>query len=912
MKPQIIKWFVVASLLVVISVSNFYTSSAQSRRTYSLIYSQNLQGGHTMFGNTIMAVYSSGSGSTGTVDTASMNDFSTSGTGNYTFGRTSAFGNDGSNMQFLDVDGTGTNASPSILNDYAQSWSYYSNGNYSSAPGSWPSPAAANFTSANAPLRFNLGSGGTTLGNTSRNTYYFRNTTINIIKTNYSSFSISVRYDDGIVVYVNGTEVGRSDMPTGTVTYSTAASSCNTTGTYRTATFNVPLSAINNGNNTVTAEVHQGSGCSGNATMYFDLMVNGFSTVANAASSSSADLILPASGTNTIKFARLYWGGRIDSAAIQSDFYNLRTVRIRKGTSGNYTNILAPITQLDTIVNGAGSSTYQAYADVTSLISSNGSGTYTVGDIAATTGTNPGDNGGNYAGWAIVVAYTNSVQTDFYSTRIYDGFLRVYAGGTPTTVGQTLTGFNAPANALVASDAYLTAFAWEGDANLGASSSNPAGDFLQINGNAYSDAVNPAANMWNGTISQNGVLVTSKNPNYKNQMGIDIDNILVGSGYVISPNATQVSILFGTEADSYFPSNFAFSLHMKNPALTINKTATGDLQTVPNTTATQVHANETFTYTISGQNTGAGTSFQTRVVDSIPRGTAYVPGSLNIITSGESGAIGVQTDAAGDDEAFFTAAAGGKRGYVTFYVGNNATPNAGGQLDTGKQYKVTFRVKSPFTQLATISNVADVYATAQNGDSLTNESSFVINYSNPLSVNLTSFIAEAKNNSSVLSWTTSGEKNSDYFNVEYSADGKVFNTVGTIKASGTTDLTHDYSFIHTSPLVGMNYYRLKVVDVDATFSYSNVRTVWFDNFEVGTVKVMPNPTTGNTRIMLPASLGNHATVNIYNSLGVVVYRASVSNQQFVDFDVSNLLAGLYNVIVMDDESHLYEVKIVKQ
>lgn len=77
-----------------------------------------------------------GSGSTGTVNTTQMNDFSTSGTGNYTFGRTSAFGNDNSNTQFVDVDGILTT---SIIATGA-SWNYST---ANSKPASWPNTVVA-------------------------------------------------------------------------------------------------------------------------------------------------------------------------------------------------------------------------------------------------------------------------------------------------------------------------------------------------------------------------------------------------------------------------------------------------------------------------------------------------------------------------------------------------------------------------------------------------------------------------------------------------------------------------------------------------------------------------------------------------------------------------------------------------
>ena len=98
------------------------SAKAQVIRAYgNPVFSDNIRGGHTIFGNTITAVYTSGSGSTWVVNSTAMNDFSTSGTGNYSNGRTSAYGNDNANIQFTDVDGGGSTAS---LLAYGGMWRY--------------------------------------------------------------------------------------------------------------------------------------------------------------------------------------------------------------------------------------------------------------------------------------------------------------------------------------------------------------------------------------------------------------------------------------------------------------------------------------------------------------------------------------------------------------------------------------------------------------------------------------------------------------------------------------------------------------------------------------------------------------------------------------------------------------------
>ena len=267
--------------------------------------------------------------------------------------------------------------------------------------------------------------------------------------------------------------------------------------------------------------------------------------------SSSAELVLPA-GTNTIKLARIYWGGRVADSEFNLSTTANRTIKIRKGISDAYTNVTA--LGIDTVTIVPGFTEFQGYADITDFIKTNGAGTYEVANAPLSTGAIA--DGGNHGGWGIVVVYENP-SLPFNSIRVYDGFEVVYNGGNDTTSTITLTGLNVPSEPLQSQDARMGVVVWEGDANL-------PGDFLTINGYLFYNATNPPFNPWNGTITDNGIHATSKNPNYTNQMGIDIDQFDVGTGYGIAPNATSVTLQFGTTADKYFPGVFSFTVKMKD------------------------------------------------------------------------------------------------------------------------------------------------------------------------------------------------------------------------------------------------------------------------------------------------------------------------------------------------------------
>lgn len=861
-----------------------------------------------MFGNTILAR-----------DAAAMNEFSLQGNG-----QTSNSGNDDANMQFVDVDGT-TAVPPLTLISFGDDWNYYTraasnNGNYfnytaSNGPGAFTTTGynqtTTEWDSDATPLRFNTGSNGTTLGSSNssnartRNAYYFRKSvSIAANPSLYSSLTINVRYDDGVVVYVNGTEVGRSDINSGTVLYTTNSSSCNTT-TYRTASYTVPSSLLINGTNIISAEVHQASGCSGNADMYFDMSFTGTTNATNTFNSSSADLVLPA-GSNSIKYARLYWGGRISSG--DARYASRNTVKIRKGTSGPYQTITAPFSQVDQTALTSTHYAYQGYFDVTNFINTQGAGTYTVADVPVTTGSVGG--GGYYGGWSLVVVYENS-NVPYRSVRLYDGFLLVEDGATQTI---NLTGMNAPGNTMAAADAYMTAFAWEGDANLAATSGNPLGDFIKVNGNVVSNLpANPSTNMWNGTISKNGVHVTTKNPDYKNQMGIDIDELQVGN-YNILPNSTQVTVEFGTEADQYFPSVFAFSMLSKDPTIYLDK-AVSDATFPYNI----VQANEILTYTLSGGNIGEGAAVNSFIVDTLPAGLTYVPNSLEFVSSPGVSA-GIKTDAQDGDQAF--KGVNGSKHYVKFFIGTGATGTTGGSLLQNQNYTVRFKVQAPptATALTTFNNTARLYANGESsGIEYTDDgTAFIGPQGSSLPVKLGSFTVKKAGANAQLDWLTVSETKNDRFDIERSTDGVNFTKMGSVDGAGTTTDKNAYQYSDALSSVSSKivYYRLRTVDFDGKSEFSKIVALHLDgNGIVKEYTVYPNPFTSNIKLNISSARETNVLIRITNTAGQAMVTRSVNLQPgdniVVVKDLDVLPKGIHLMEVISEDGKLVQ-KILKK
>ena len=623
--------------------------------------------------------------------------------------------------------------------------------------------------------------------------------------------------------------------------------------------------------------------------------------------SSSSDLLLPP-GTNIIKLARLYWGGKVTDTSYNLDVTANRSVKIRKGTSGPYQEYLAQ--QLDKIVSTSSDDTglnasklYQAYVDITSFVNANGGGTYTVGNIPVSIG--DGRQVGNYGGWCMVVVYENPA-LDFNSIRLFDGFQQLwgYIGVPNATV--TLTGLNVPSLPLSTSEARMGFMAWEGDASFNA-------DSLKINNNLFSNAINPIDNMMNGTISTNAVHVTTKNPNYTNQMGIDIDQFDIGTGYNILPNANTVKIDFKSDLDMYLPGLMTFVVKMKEPSLSLIKTV---VDANGNGTA---EANELLTYTLKGKNIGIGNSFESLLTDTLPNSITYVPNSLKIIYSpGQS--AGLQTDVSSDDNAEYIV--NGQIKTVKFRLGVGANAINGGTLASLDSFEVEFKatINSPNqgNQLTQILNIARLQGTSDLAIIYFSEASAtikppVIN----LPVLLTAFDARLSGNGYVkLNWITAQEINSHLFDIERSLDGVFFSKVGTVAAAGnsarqqTYHLTDNISTI-TNSIV---YYRLRQVDMDGKFTFSKVVALRLKKVLDG-FTVSPNPFRNLVNINIDWNYNENTTVKVFSMEGKELVSKTVQMNKGTNYVTINelyqLQAGNYLIQFNSGQGRVFK-QVTKQ
>ena len=172
-------------------------------------------------------------------------------------------------------------------------------------------------------------------------------------------------------------------------------------------------------------------------------------------------------------------------------------------------------------------------------------------------------------------------------------------------------------------------------------------------------------------------------------------------------------------------------------------------------------------------------------------------------------------------------------------------------------------------------------------------------------VELLSFNAKRLDKQTVrLNWTTATELNSAYFSIEKSTDGTKFNAIGQVQAAGQSSQKLDYSFDNTNTSSdNILYYRLKQMDIDGQYKYSNTVAVFQKDKNIK-LTVYPNPVKD---IMTIDGFEDVKTVNIYNLQGILMQESKQKT-----FSLSDFSSGIYILEVKFTEGGVSRIKFVKE
>jgi hypothetical protein len=193
-----------------------------------------------------------------------------------------------------------------------------------------------------------------------------------------------------------------------------------------------------------------------------------------------------------------------------------------------------------------------------------------------------------------------------------------------------------------------------------------------------------------------------------------------------------------------------------------------------------------------------------------------------------------------------------------------------------------------FTTYAVSDELANEYV----ANSLTYTTPLVLG-SGALPVLFTKFEANCTNIGAVVSWSTSSESNSSYFQLERSENGNDWTSVAKIKASGTTSRPRDYQAVDA--FAGKAYYRIRQVDLDGHSLYTSIIRTNCDS-KRNNIVIYPVPARNILNVVISSDKPIKTQLTVIDNVGKVVRKINANlltgNNTF-QFDVKGLSSGEY-------------------
>jgi hypothetical protein len=171
-------------------------------------------------------------------------------------------------------------------------------------------------------------------------------------------------------------------------------------------------------------------------------------------------------------------------------------------------------------------------------------------------------------------------------------------------------------------------------------------------------------------------------------------------------------------------------------------------------------------------------------------------------------------------------------------------------------------------------------------------------------VELVSFTAAKDEQDIILNWITNTELNNLGFEIQRSNDNEIFSRIGFLEGTGTTTETQEYSFRdNTLTAEGKYYYRLKQIDHDGTYNYSEVIEIDYNYLptKFSLAQNYPNPFNPSTKIKFTVPAGTERAVSVQlklydilgNEVATLVNEVKPAGIYEVEFDGTGLPSGIY-------------------
>ena len=186
---------------------------------------------------------------------------------------------------------------------------------------------------------------------------------------------------------------------------------------------------------------------------------------------------------------------------------------------------------------------------------------------------------------------------------------------------------------------------------------------------------------------------------------------------------------------------------------------------------------------------------------------------------------------------------------------------------------------------------------------------------NILPVELSTFEVEYANELGVvdIKWETESERDNDYFVIERSSDGEFYEELTRVQGTGNSNNLSQYYAVDQDPFLGVNYYRIKQVDISGGENYTEVKSVNILDDFYDLISINPNPTNDRTEVVFNAYGNEMAELKIYSMSGKLIEHASITCQKGgnrMEIDLSNHENGIY-MLMISTNNKTYTSKIIK-
>jgi hypothetical protein len=187
--------------------------------------------------------------------------------------------------------------------------------------------------------------------------------------------------------------------------------------------------------------------------------------------------------------------------------------------------------------------------------------------------------------------------------------------------------------------------------------------------------------------------------------------------------------------------------------------------------------------------------------------------------------------------------------------------------------------------------------------------------SSPMPVEFIAVNAVPQNSGIEVTWSTAAEFNSDYFIIQRSQNGGSFTDVSKVKAAGNSSTVKTYSSIDEDPHRGISYYRLKQLDFDGKFMFSDIVAVNLNGADM--IAVYPNPTLKGAQfnVCVQANAKDEVLIVVRDLQGKEYYSKVVivsNDKEVLAIDPEGKLASGVYIVVATSNDNIYEKKIVIQ